>query len=197
MNSILEEKRKLRAISERLRKKTFNKCGRDANIVMTQHFKCWFKEKTNIKIISFYFPIKTEVDPFPLIEDLRGTNLKLCLPVVEGTGLPLSFKEWTKDSDLIKSSFGTRIPARGQFLTPDLIIAPLLAFDKYGSRLGYGGGFYDRTIDSLRSKKDISVLGLAFECQRTTSMIPVEPTDQKMDWVLTERGLYSFNSTET
>ena len=92
------------------------------------------------------------------------------------------------------SSYGAKIPMHGPLLTPDLIIAPLLACDQSGSRLGYGGGFYDRTIEVLRRHKKIVVLGLAFECQRTEVIIPTEPTDQKIDWVLTEKGFYSFKN---
>ena len=192
MISILEKKQVLRKTSKELRKKAFNEYGHNAAILMAKHFKNWFKNKKTIEIIAFYYPIKTEVDPFPIINCLNGPSLKLCLPVVNGPGLPLVFKEWVKNSKLVSSSYGTKIPSRGKLLTPDLVITPLLAFDHLGFRLGYGGGFYDRTIQKLRLNSNVLVLGLAFECQRTDTSIPAEPTDQLIDCVLTERGVYSF-----
>ena len=194
MASIIKEKRDLRRISQSLRKQAFESYGATAAILISQHFKDWFKEKTKIKTIAFYYPIRTEVDPFPLINSLEVSFLRFCLPVVTGLERPLIFKEWVKDSELMISSYGAKIPMHGPLLTPDLIIAPLLACDQSGSRLGYGGGFYDRTIEVLRRHKKIVVLGLAFECQRTEVIIPTEPTDQKIDWVLTEKGFYSFKN---
>ena len=194
MASILKEKRDLRKICKNLRETAFRLHGDRVAILMSQYFKDWLKEKNEVKTIAFYHPISTEVDPLPLIQALEESSLRFCLPVVTGSERPLIFKEWFKDSELIISSYGVKIPVDGQLLMPDLIITPLLAFDRFGSRLGYGGGFYDRTIEALRSKKNILVLGLAFECQRTDTTIPAEPTDQMIDWVLTEKGFESFGS---
>ena len=193
--SILQDKQALRQISKSLRKKAFDAYGFDAAILISKHFKDWFKKKKDVKIIAFYYPIGTEVDPFPTINALKGTPVRFCLPVVTGPKSPLTFREWFEDSELMISSYGAKIPREGQSLVPDLIITPLLAFDQAGSRLGYGGGFYDRTIDALRGEKDILVLGLAFECQRTDALMPTEPTDQKIDSVLTEKGFYFFTNT--
>ena len=195
MTSILKEKRNLRRVSQSLRQQAFESYGGGVAVLISQHFKDWFKEKKEIKTIAFYYPIKTELDPFPLINSIEISSLKFCLPVVTGLERPLIFKEWVKDSELIISSYGAKIPMHGPLLTPDLIITPLLAFDQFGSRLGYGGGFYDRTIEVLRRHKNILVLGLAFECQRTEVTIPTEPTDQKIDCVLTEKGFHSFKNS--
>ncbi len=185
-------KRELRTMSKSLRKQAFNKYGIDASVLISQHFKEWFQERKNIETIAFYYPIGSEIDPFPLVNALVGFSIRFCLPVVVGAQSPLIFKEWNRNSKLMDSSYGTKVPAQGQTLIPDLILTPLLAFDHAGSRLGYGGGFYDRTIELLKRDTNIFVLGLAFECQRTDVIIPIEPTDQKIDCVLTEKGFQFF-----
>ena len=190
---INEKKQKLRLVSTCLRKQAFEKHGMNAPKMMAEHFKSWVKEKKEVLIIAFYFPIKTEVDPFPLVHLLRGSNLRFCLPIVRQRGHSLVFREWSAGSELIISSYGAKVPAQGVLLIPDLIITPLLAFDRFGSRLGYGGGFYDRTIGELRESGKVIALGLAFDSQKTDSVIPTEPTDQKIDYVLTEKGVKSFN----
>ena len=185
----------MREISKEYRKKAFNENGHAAAKIMASHFKYWLRNKENLKNIAFYYPIKTEVNPFPLIEAINKAPLKFCLPVVNGKTSPLLFKEWSEDSELVTSSFGAKIPSNGRYLNPDLIITPLLAFDKFGSRLGYGGGFYDRTIEFIKKTYNVLVLGLAFDCQRSSTVIPVEPTDQKIDFALTELGFYNFKNS--
>ena len=191
---INEKKQKLRLVSKGLRKKAFEKYGMNAPKMMAEYFKSWVKTKKEVLIIAFYFPIKTEVDPFPLVHLLHGSNLRFCLPIVRQRAHSLVFREWSVDSELITSSYGAKVPAQGVPLIPDLIITPLLAFDHFGSRLGYGGGFYDRTIGELRERGKVIALGMAFESQKTDTVIPTESTDQKMDYVLTEKGVKSFNN---
>ena len=167
-----------------------------AKIDSKKIFKLIRQSGYKIKSVGGYFPVNSEIDDLEILKKLSKKNYKICLPVIR-KNFHMDFYQWSFDEPLSINKYGIPEPKLKTLVNPDLILVPIVAFDKNLNRLGYGGGFYDRTIDSLRSKKDISVLGLAFECQRTTSMIPVEPTDQKMDWVLTERGLYSFNSTET
>ena len=194
LDLIKEEKQKLRVVSKTLRKQAFKKYGMNAPKIMAKYFKSWVKTKKEVLVIAFYFPIKTEVDPFPLVHLLHGSNLRFCLPIVRQRGHSLVFREWSEDSELITSSYGAKVPAKGVLLIPNLIITPLLAFDQFGSRLGYGGGFYDRTIGELRESSKVIALGLAFESQKTDSLIPTESTDQKIDYVLTEKGVKCFNN---
>ena len=192
MTLIKEEKQKLRVVSKGLRKQAFERHGITASKMMAEHFKSWVKTKKEVLVIAFYFPIKTEVDPFPLVHLLHGSDLRFCLPIVRQRGHSLVFREWSGDSELITSSYGAKVPAKGILLIPDLIITPLLAFDQFGSRLGYGGGFYDRTIRHLRRNKKTRYMGLAFSEQKSYHELPSEEHDVPLDAILTESGISNF-----
>ena len=194
--SIAEKKNKLRKTLKNERKRTFLKNGPFFAEIISNHFNNWFENKKNIKNLAFYYPINTEVDPFPILRLLKKRNLNFCLPVVQNLNSPLIFREWRDDTKLIISNFGAKIPSEGNLLIPDLILIPLLAYDDYGSRLGYGGGFYDRTILSLKKnlKKKIITLGLAFRCQKYFGKLPIDKNDEKIDSVLTEEGFQFFDN---
>ncbi len=138
------------------------------------------------EIVAGYRPIRTELDPTPLMETLHAAGHRLCVPVIDGAGLPLLFREWWPGMAMEAGPFGAEIPAEGAWLDPDLLIAPLVAFDRARWRLGYGGGFYDRTLAKLGAIKPIAVIGYAFAAQEMPE-IPREPTDQRLDAVVTER----------
>lgn len=140
------------------------------------------------EIISGFRPIRTEIDVTPLMLALAAAGHRLCVPVIEGAGLPLKFREWTPDAAMVEGAFGALVPATGDWLEPQLLIAPLLAFDAEGWRLGYGGGFYDRTLEGLRAKRRTLAAGFAYSVQQV-SEVPREPTDQRLDAVVTELGL--------
>ncbi len=190
----LEEKKKIRKTLKVKRKKTFLKNGEVFSEMISSHFISWFVNQKNIKNIAFYYPINTEVDPFPIIRLLNKKSLNHCLPVICKLNTPLIFREWKKDSKLVKSNFGAKIPSTGNEIIPDLILVPLLAYDNTGSRLGYGGGFYDRTLSNLRKnlKKKIIAIGLAFSSQKYNGLLPVENSDEKIDAILTENGFNFF-----
>ncbi len=189
-----ETKKKLRATLKVKRKKTFLKNGVIFSEMISSHFISWFVNQKNIKNVAFYYPIHTEVDPFPIIRLLNRKPLNHCLPVICKINAPLIFREWKKDTKLINSNFGAKIPSTGNEIIPDLILVPLLAYDDNGSRLGYGGGFYDRTLSNLRKnfKKKIIAIGLAYSSQKYNGLLPVEKTDAKIDAVLTENGIIFF-----
>ncbi|MFL2801597.1 MAG: 5-formyltetrahydrofolate cyclo-ligase [Paracoccaceae bacterium] len=192
--SIAAKKKKLRKTLKNERERTFLKNGGFFSEIISNHFKNWFENQKNIKILAFYYPINTEVNPLPILHLLKKRTLNYCLPVVENSNSPLTFREWRDDTKLIISNFGARIPSEGNLLIPDLILIPLLAYDDYGSRLGYGGGFYDRTIFSFKknTEKKIFTLGLAFSCQKYFGKLPTEKNDEKIDSVLTEEGFQFF-----
>ncbi len=146
---------------------------------------------TGARVISGYRPIRTEIDPTPLMEALHAAGHRLCVPVIEGQDLPLRFREWHPGAEMVEGPFGAEVPATGDWLEPELLIAPLVAFDVWGHRLGYGGGFYDRTLAELRAKRRTRAAGLAYAAQEVPA-IPHEPTDQRLDAVATERGLIRF-----
>lgn len=139
------------------------------------------------RIISGYMPIRTEISPLAAMTALSGAN-RICVPVIAGKGLPLDFKEWTLGARMIPGPFGALIPETGDWLTPDILIVPLVAFDCHGQRLGYGGGFYDRTLARLRADGPVRAIGLAYGAQELPPL-PVEPTDQPLDCIVTECGM--------
>ncbi|MEO1329490.1 MAG: 5-formyltetrahydrofolate cyclo-ligase [Pseudomonadota bacterium] len=140
------------------------------------------------EIVSGYRPIRTEIDPTPLMTALIARGATLAVPVIEGPGLPLSFRVWTPESRMIEGPFKAEIPADGATVEPTLLIAPLVAFDADFYRLGYGGGFYDRTLERLRARRPTRAIGLAYAAQEVPAA-PREPTDQPLDGVATERGV--------
>ena len=194
MITLEETKKKLRETCKVKRKKTFLKNGVIFSEMISSHFINWFANQKNIKNVAFYYPINTEVDPFPIIHLLKKKSLKHCLPVICKLNAPLIFREWKKDTKLINSNFGAKIPSTGNEIIPDLILVPLLAYDDNGSRLGYGGGFYDRTLYNLRKnfKKKIIAMGLAYSSQKYNGLLPLEKTDEKLDAILTENGFDFF-----
>lgn len=143
-------------------------------------------------VVSGYWPMAEEADIRPILTRLHGAGHRCGLPVVVGTGRPLSFRLWTPESVLRPDRFGVATPpAESPALEPDLILVPLLAFDRNGYRLGYGGGFYDCTLAALRACKSILAIGVAYADQEVDA-VPHEPHDQRLDGVLTERGLLTF-----
>jgi 5-formyltetrahydrofolate cyclo-ligase len=143
---------------------------------------------TGAGVISGYRPIRTEIDPTPLMEALHAAGHRLCVPVIQGKGLALKFREWHPDAEMVEGEFGALVPASGDWLEPRLLIAPLLAFDTQGWRLGYGGGFYDRSLQGLRAERRTLAVGFAYSAQQVDA-VPHDPTDQPLDAVATEHGL--------
>lgn len=137
--------------------------------------------------LAGYLPIRTEADPRRAMAAWSETA-PLCLPVVLGAGKPLEFRSWRPGQALAPGAFGVDVPAAGAILQPDILIVPLLAFDAAGYRLGYGGGFYDRTLAALRAKSQVTAIGLAFAGQKVPAC-PREPTDAPLDLIVTERGV--------
>lgn len=137
------------------------------------------------RVLSGYMPMRTEIDPLPAMAAHDGP---VCVPVIPGRGLPLRFREWVPGAPMVAGEFGALIPADGAWLEPEVLIVPLLAFDRRGFRLGYGGGFYDRTLARLRARHPVLAVGFAFAAQEVAE-VPTEPTDQRLDLIVTEAGL--------
>lgn len=140
--------------------------------------------------LSGYMPIRTEIDPLPAMEEAAAHG-PVGVPVIQGAGLPLRFSRWEPGCALKDGPFGARVPEREEYFEPEIVIVPLVAFDRTGGRLGYGGGFYDRTLELLRAKRPTLAIGFAFAAQEAESL-PLEPTDQPLDMLITEAGILTF-----
>ncbi len=138
--------------------------------------------------LAGYMPMRTEIDPLPAMAAHLGP---VCVPVITGAGKPLRFREWTPGCKLIAGEFGALIPEGGPWMEPDVLIVPLLAFDARGYRLGYGGGFYDRTLQALRVSGSRVAIGFAFAAQQVAA-VPIDDFDQRLDAVVTEAGMTQF-----
>ncbi|MDJ0683527.1 MAG: 5-formyltetrahydrofolate cyclo-ligase [Alphaproteobacteria bacterium] len=138
-------------------------------------------------VIAGYWPIGSEIDIRPLLARCADSGAELCLPTVVAKGAPLDFRRWTPGAPLVKDGFGTSAPPSDAGpATPILIFAPLLAFDRDGYRMGYGGGFYDRTIAAYRDRgAPLTVVGCAFAGQEA-ARVPRDQWDQRLDFVATE-----------
>jgi 5-formyltetrahydrofolate cyclo-ligase len=138
-------------------------------------------------VVSGFWPIRTEIDPRPALHALAATH-EICLPVVAGNGLPLVFRRWTPGAAMEEGAFGAAIPADPVELDPSILIVPLAAFDRKGYRLGYGGGFYDRTLERLRRNSHVTAIGFAFAAQEIAA-VPRDATDEPLDLIVTEGGI--------
>ncbi len=137
-------------------------------------------------VVSAYWPIGSEIDPRPLMTHLHEDGHPIALPVTPARGNPLVFRAWRPDDTLEAAGFGTREPlASRPELTPRVLIVPLLAFDRAGHRLGYGGGFYDRTLARLRQLGAVLAVGVAYAAQEVAE-VPRDGSDQPVDWMVTE-----------
>jgi len=138
--------------------------------------------------VAGYWPLRDEFDVLPLLAHLEAAGHPCGLPVATAPGMPLSFRRWVPGTALVAGPFGTRQPPpEAPPLRPRLLLVPLLAFDRDGWRLGYGGGYYDRTLAALRRERAVVAIGIAFAAQEVTA-VPHGPGDERLDWVVTEAG---------
>jgi 5-formyltetrahydrofolate cyclo-ligase len=138
-------------------------------------------------IVSGFMPLKSEINPLPLMKRLAEAGAMPALPVVAGRGKPLVMRAWRWGEPLAEGVWGLRQPTpEAPEVEPDILLVPLLAFDRAGHRIGYGAGYYDMTIARLRACKTVTAIGIAFAAQEV-STVPATPRDEKLDLVLTER----------
>ncbi len=138
------------------------------------------------QVVSAFWPLAGEIDTLPAMTALHERGFKVVLPVMLGAGKPLIFRLWQPGDRLEEAAFDTREPsADKEEMLPEILLVPLLAFDRAGFRLGYGGGFYDRTLAKLRRGGPVTTLGIAFAGQACAA-VPRGAFDQKLDWIVTE-----------
>jgi 5-formyltetrahydrofolate cyclo-ligase len=140
--------------------------------------------------MSGYMPMRTEIDPLPAMEAAAAHGL-VCVPVIVGKGQPLVFSRWMPGGAMKDGPFGARVPETDEFITPQILIVPLVAYDRSGGRLGYGGGFYDRTLQGLRARGPVLAIGYAFATQEAADL-PLELTDEPLDMIVTEAEIIEF-----
>ena len=142
------------------------------------------------RIISAFHPYLSEISTLPLLAKLAAQGWTTALPVVIGKELPLVFRRWVPGDAMISGLWDIQIPAKTALeVEPDVLLVPMLAFDRRGYRLGYGGGFYDRTLAKLRALKKITAIGVAYGGQEVDS-VPHDVHDQPLDWIMTEQETF-------
>jgi 5-formyltetrahydrofolate cyclo-ligase len=143
-------------------------------------------------IVSCFSPLKTEINPLPLMRRLADVGARLALPVVAGRGKPLVMRSYAFGQALNEGVWGIREPKDdAPEVDPDILIVPLAAFDRGGNRIGYGAGYYDMTINRLRALKPVLAVGIAYAAQEVPE-VPATPRDERLDLVLTERDVIDF-----
>jgi 5-formyltetrahydrofolate cyclo-ligase len=143
-------------------------------------------------IVAGFMPMKSEINPLPLMRKIAAAGARLALPVVAGKGQPLIMRAWGFGEPLASGVWGIREPPpAAPVVAPDILIVPLLAFDRAGQRIGYGAGYYDMTIAALRAEKEVLAVGLAFAAQEIAA-VPATERDAPLDLVLTEREVIDF-----
>jgi 5-formyltetrahydrofolate cyclo-ligase len=187
--TIAEEKRRLRGVAEASRNALAQSQSNIGLEISERFFRAGICRSN--AIVAGYIPMRDEADPLPLMKRLREVGSSLALSRVAGKGQPLQFHLWRKADAPMKASFGMMEAAPDwQSVVPDILLVPLLGFDKDGYRLGYGGGFYDRTLRSLRMSETVLAVGLAYAGQEMA--LPHDDYDERLDWIVTEKYAREF-----
>lgn len=154
------------------------------------------------QIIATYWPKDKEFDPHAILQAFLERGHTCCLPVIQKNSKELKFVAWAEGDPLEKGPYDVmqpKVEADTEFLDPGIVIVPLLAFDRYGNRLGYGGGYYDATLKALRAfkkeeGKNILAVGVGFAQQACLFKLPSEDHDEKLDWVVTPQEARKFTN---
>ena len=190
---IEEAKAALRVAAHKKRAAFHHTLRTDASRVAAQHFFAGVQLLPG-EIVAGYWPIRDEMDLKGVIGKLMDSGQPVCLPVVLGDELPLELRLWRDGAPLYEAGFGTLAPEdEAPKVAPDVILMPLLGFDRLGTRLGYGGGYYDRTLAAMEKRPRL--IGFAFALQEVDH-IPREPHDVPLDAVVTENGVRTFTQVD-
>jgi 5-formyltetrahydrofolate cyclo-ligase len=185
---IADLKKSARSAAATVRKAAHEELQHTAPLALASH-PFPVKPESGRQIVSAFYPYKSEIDTRPLLGKLAGEGWTTCLPIVIGEGLPLEFRRWLPGEPTIPGVWGIpRPPDSAPVMEPNVLIIPMLAFDRAGYRLGYGGGFYDRSLEKLRTRKTIIAIGAAYSAQEVAH-VPISAHDQELDYIITEREI--------
>jgi 5-formyltetrahydrofolate cyclo-ligase len=187
---LTDEKMALRRVAAERRLALARAAAPDIGAMLAERFLAAVPLPAAGAAVSAFWPMGPEIDVRPLLHRLDALGYRLGLPVMVGRGRPLVFRRWTPATVLVDGGFGTSVPPDGApAVVPALVIVPLLAFDRQGFRLGYGGGFYDRTLAALRAAGRPLAVGVGFAGQEV-ARVPRADYDQRLDWMVTEREAF-------
>lgn len=189
--NVADAKSILRSAAEARRAQAAADDGDSAAVSIADNVLSWRRPVAG-DFIGVYWPFRSEVDTRPLINQLHTAGCVIGLPVVVAKAMPLIFRQWTPDADMMADGFGVMVPGPSAAeLTPRTVVTPLLAFDRLGYRLGYGGGFYDRTLAQLRADSGVLAIGVAFAAQEMET-VPIDAHDIRLDAIATETEILEF-----
>jgi 5-formyltetrahydrofolate cyclo-ligase len=188
---IADLKKSARSAAANIRKAAHAELQHSASLDLLAH-EFPVKPAIGQHIVSGFFPYQSEIDTRPLLGKLNGEGWTTCLPIVIAEKTPLKFRRWSPGEPTMPGIWNIPRPLESApELEPDVLIIPLLAFDRAGYRLGYGGGFYDRTLEKLRTRKNVIAIGVGYAAQELAH-VPIGPHDQPLDYVMTEREVIKF-----
>lgn len=184
---MLDEKAALRSLARDRRREAHARWGDEAAHALARHGLDFLRPAAAADISGFS-SIRDEMSLAPLLDKLHGQGFGLALPAMQGKGKPLVFRRWAPGDEMAEAVWGIAEPkVTAPAVEPDIVLVPLLAFDNHGFRLGYGGGFYDRSLARLRAMKPIIAVGIGYDEQRVDA-VPHADYDERLDWVLTPSG---------
>ena len=182
-----EIKKSLRRDAAGVRAKAHAARGDTAGAALAARFRAAFAGRLSGRVVSLYWPMRDEIDMRPLIDGLAADGARTALPVMAGPDAPLAFRAWRRGDALVPGTFGVSEPAgTAPDIEPDMVVAPLLAFDAAGNRLGYGGGYYDRTLRDLPARRAVIAVGVGYDEQEFPS-VPGDTGDEILDMIITDR----------
>ena len=185
---LLEFKRRCRAQANKARVEAHAAVGETAGLALAQAGLP--VSRGDSEVVSGFFPFKNEITVLPLLAMLVSDGWTSCLPIVMGEGEALTFRTWMPGEPTRPGVWDIPIPLDAAAkVEPDILLVPMLAFDRQGFRLGYGGGYYDRTLAALRARKSVTAIGIAYSGQEIAE-VPRGSWDEPLDWIMTERGAF-------
>ena len=177
-------KSKIRSKILKFRKRNLN---RNLKINLDKFISFLKMNIRNAKIVGGYYPANYEIDDLEILDALEKQRFEISLPIVRKDN-QMNFYSWSKKDPLKVNKFGIPEPVLSKILYPDILLVPLVGYDKNLNRLGYGGGFYDRYIEKIDKIKKVTKIGLAFSYQKIKS-VPIDQHDKKLDFIITEKEI--------